>query len=72
MPELPEVERARKLIDTTLRGYRIVGVETWDDPIVYTGGITHGEFVSRGVVWFGLVVVEVGVDVCVLRIGGRD
>ncbi|KAJ9106429.1 hypothetical protein QFC21_001575 [Naganishia friedmannii] len=47
MPELPEVERARKLIDTTLRGYRISAVETWDDPIVYTGGITHAEFAEE-------------------------
>ena len=37
MPELPEVERARKLAETHLAGRRICAVTTKADPIVYTG-----------------------------------
>src|SRR5947207_10989627 len=37
MPELPEVETARKLATRALAGRRIVGVATVDDPIVYAG-----------------------------------
>ena len=37
MPELPEVETARKLAARTLAGRRLVGVATVDDPIVYAG-----------------------------------
>lgn len=35
MPELPEVERARRLIEGAGRGRRIEGVETADDEIVF-------------------------------------
>jgi len=37
MPELPEVETARRLAARALAGRRIVGVATVDDPIVYAG-----------------------------------
>ena len=37
MPELPEVETARRLLQRMLRGRRIEAVATVDDPIVYTG-----------------------------------
>src|SRR5438552_11649085 len=37
MPELPEVETARRLATRALAGRRIVGVATVDDPIVYAG-----------------------------------
>jgi formamidopyrimidine-DNA glycosylase len=37
MPELPEVETARKLATRALAGRRIVGVATVEDPIVYSG-----------------------------------
>src|SRR5712691_1120741 len=37
MPELPEVETARKLATRALAGRRIVGVATVEDPIVYAG-----------------------------------
>jgi len=37
MPELPEVETARRLAARVLAGRRIVGVATVDDPIVYAG-----------------------------------
>ena len=37
MPELPEVETARKLAARALAGRRIVGVATVEDPIVYAG-----------------------------------
>ena len=37
MPELPEVETARRLARRVLTGHRIVAVATVDDPIVYAG-----------------------------------
>ncbi|MCU0728464.1 MAG: hypothetical protein MUE73_22215 [Planctomycetes bacterium] len=37
MPELPEVERARKLLDTVATGRRIVRAVAIEDPIVYEG-----------------------------------
>jgi hypothetical protein len=40
-----EVERARKLIDESLRGYKIVNVDAQEDKIVYTGGTNHEDFV---------------------------
>ncbi|ORY22697.1 hypothetical protein BCR39DRAFT_551063 [Naematelia encephala] len=44
MPELPEVERARKLIQDTCRGYKIASVDSTPDTIVYTGGDDHEAF----------------------------
>lgn len=44
MPELPEVERAAKLTRHIALGRTIEKVETSEDTIVYTGGITHDEF----------------------------
>ncbi|KAF8610178.1 hypothetical protein BDV93DRAFT_483319 [Ceratobasidium sp. AG-I] len=44
MPELPEVERAAKLMRHVGLGRMIEKVETSEDAIVYTGGITHTEF----------------------------
>ena len=35
MPELPEVEAARRVVERVARGRRIVGVECVDDPIVF-------------------------------------
>jgi formamidopyrimidine-DNA glycosylase len=35
MPELPEVERARRLVERALVGRRIRAVRTMDDPLVY-------------------------------------
>lgn len=40
-----EVERARKLIETTCVGYKIAHVDTFEDKIVFTGGITHEDYV---------------------------
>jgi len=37
MPELPEVETARRLATRALAGHRIVRVSTVEDPIVYAG-----------------------------------
>lgn len=37
MPELPEVERARRLAEKHLAGRRLVRVSTRNDPIVYAG-----------------------------------
>lgn len=37
MPELPEVETARRLATRALAGHRIVSVSTVEDPIVYAG-----------------------------------
>jgi formamidopyrimidine-DNA glycosylase len=37
MPELPEVETARRLATRTLGGHRIMKVATVEDPIVYAG-----------------------------------
>lgn len=42
---LLEVERAAKFIRTTATGRKIARVETAEDTIVYTGGITHEQFV---------------------------
>lgn len=41
-----EVERARKLIEESLRGYKIVNVDAKEDKIVYTGGTNHDDFVG--------------------------
>lgn len=41
-----EVERAAKFIRDTATGKRITRVETVEDTLVYTGGITHEQFVS--------------------------
>ncbi|KAB5594111.1 Formamidopyrimidine-DNA glycosylase [Ceratobasidium theobromae] len=46
MAGLPETERAAKLVRHVALGRTIEEVETYDDPIVYTGGITHQDFVS--------------------------
>ncbi|EPS99592.1 hypothetical protein FOMPIDRAFT_1030790 [Fomitopsis schrenkii] len=43
MPELPEVERAAKLVRETALGNRIANVETTEDSIVYSG-TSHDEF----------------------------
>jgi hypothetical protein len=40
-----EVERARKLIEDSLKGYKIKSVDAKEDKIVYTGGTDHAEFV---------------------------
>lgn len=37
MPELPDVEAARVVLERALRGRRILSVATVDDPIVYAG-----------------------------------
>ena len=37
MPELPEVERGRRLAESVAAGRRITAVECTDDPIVYAG-----------------------------------
>ncbi|CAE6421580.1 unnamed protein product [Rhizoctonia solani] len=47
MPELPEVERAAKLTRHVAVGRTIDKVETLEDTIVYTGGITHDEFAKE-------------------------
>ncbi|WWC66757.1 formamidopyrimidine-DNA glycosylase [Kwoniella pini CBS 10737] len=47
MPELPEVERARKLIHETCRGYKIKKVNSTEDKIVYTGGNDHEAFAKE-------------------------
>ena len=44
-----EVERAAKFIRTTATGKKITRVETAEDTIVYTGGITHEQFVRSSV-----------------------
>ncbi|GAA6012958.1 hypothetical protein JCM8202_002966 [Rhodotorula sphaerocarpa] len=45
MPELPEVEAARKRLEAIAKGRRIKSVVTWDDPIVYSG-TTHANFAT--------------------------
>ncbi|TYJ51648.1 formamidopyrimidine-DNA glycosylase [Cryptococcus floricola] len=47
MPELPEVERARKLIQETCVGYTIADVDSVEDKIVYTAGTDHEEFADE-------------------------
>ncbi|KAH8083725.1 Formamidopyrimidine-DNA glycosylase N-terminal domain-containing protein [Filobasidium floriforme] len=47
MPELPEVERARKLVEETCVGFEIASVDSREDKIVYTGGITHEDYVKE-------------------------
>lgn len=42
-----EVERAAKLLRDVASGKKITEVETSEDTIVYTGGITHTQFVSE-------------------------
>ncbi|KAJ3177571.1 hypothetical protein HK101_010207 [Irineochytrium annulatum] len=44
MPELPEVERARRLLHDNFLSKKIAGVDTVEDTIVYTGGLTHTDF----------------------------
>ncbi|WVQ78646.1 formamidopyrimidine-DNA glycosylase [Cryptococcus sp. DSM 104549] len=46
MPELPEVERARKLIEDSCKGYKIKSVDTTEDTIVYAG-TSHSEFAKE-------------------------
>lgn len=46
MPELPEVESARRLVERALKGRRIARVATVDDPIVYEG-VTPRRFARR-------------------------
>ena len=41
-----EVERAAKFIRAIATGKKITRVETVEDTIVYTGGITHEQFVG--------------------------
>jgi len=43
MPELPEVERSRKLAERIARGHTVVQVQVVDDDIVYDG-VTPGAF----------------------------
>ncbi|CEL51736.1 formamidopyrimidine-DNA glycosylase [Rhizoctonia solani AG-1 IB] len=57
MPELPEVERAAKLTRHVAVGRTIDKVETLEDTIVYTGGITHDEFAKEVT---GRKVLDVG------------
>src|SRR5512139_406036 len=45
MPELPEVETARRRAQRALRGKRIVGVSVVHDPIVYEG-VTPARFAA--------------------------
>ncbi|CUA78279.1 formamidopyrimidine-DNA glycosylase [Rhizoctonia solani] len=47
MPELPEVERAARLTHHVAAGRKIDKVETFEDTIVYTGGITHHDFAKE-------------------------
>ncbi|KAK4688527.1 formamidopyrimidine-DNA glycosylase, partial [Tremellales sp. Uapishka_1] len=47
MPELPEVERARKLVEDTCKGYRIKAVDSREDKIVYCGGTDHVGFAKE-------------------------
>lgn len=42
---LTEVERARKLVEETCVGFKIASVDSREDKIVYTGGITHEDYV---------------------------
>ncbi|KAJ3218076.1 hypothetical protein HDU67_006634 [Dinochytrium kinnereticum] len=44
MPELPEVERGRRLMHDHCVGRKIVRVDSTPDTIVYTGGITNTTF----------------------------
>jgi hypothetical protein len=44
MPELPEVDRAKNLLNTVAAGKRIEKVETVEDTIVFSG-TTHEDFV---------------------------
>jgi hypothetical protein len=51
---IAEVERARKLIEESLRGYKITNVDAKEDKIVYTGGTNHEDFVScLPISWLG-------------------
>ncbi|KIR76748.1 formamidopyrimidine-DNA glycosylase [Cryptococcus gattii E566] len=47
MPELPEVERARKLIEDSCKGYKIASVDAQEDRIIFTGGTDHNEFAKE-------------------------
>ncbi|EAL17927.1 hypothetical protein CNBL0530 [Cryptococcus deneoformans B-3501A] len=47
MPELPEVERARKLIEDSCKGYKIASVDAQEDSIIFTGGTDHNEFAKE-------------------------
>lgn len=44
---MTEVERARKLIEDSCQGYKIVSVDTQEDSIIFTGGIDHNEFAKE-------------------------
>ncbi|OCF45132.1 formamidopyrimidine-DNA glycosylase [Kwoniella heveanensis CBS 569] len=44
---LSEVERARRLIQDTCKGYKIKSVDSTEDKIVYTGGTNHEEFAKE-------------------------
>ncbi|KAJ7102426.1 AtMMH-1, partial [Mycena belliarum] len=46
MPELPEVNRAKNLVNRLATGKTIQKVETAEDPIVFTG-ITHEDFANE-------------------------
>lgn len=46
MPELPEVERARRELATLGDGCRIKSITTYEDSIVFNG-VTTDEFKSR-------------------------
>ncbi|KAM5531508.1 hypothetical protein V8D89_014833 [Ganoderma adspersum] len=46
MPELPEVERAAKLLRDISQGKKVVDVETTEDTIVFAG-VTHEEFAKE-------------------------
>jgi hypothetical protein len=45
LANLSEVERARKLVKETCVGFKIASVDSREDKIVYTGGITHEDYV---------------------------
>lgn len=45
MPELPEVERARKSLEQVGKGRLISDIITFEDSIVFSG-ITHQEFAT--------------------------
>ncbi|KAJ3074234.1 hypothetical protein HDU98_011802 [Podochytrium sp. JEL0797] len=47
MPELPEVERARKQLHALCVGRTITSIDATEDAIVYTGGTTANSFASH-------------------------
>lgn len=44
---MTEVERARKLIEDSCHGYKIVSVDAQEDSIIFTGGTDHNEFAKE-------------------------